>query len=268
MLNSLLFVKTGKFFSPGRKNCDLNNQVHVKGSAMSKKRVMSTASLDTLQALADSSIAQASNSLQTQLKRYKERRTVTTQMLLDRLADRSGTIIQSTKSSVVKSSDERIRKNDNLNFPVMIPESHRSLVLSQCLSDHSARQCRSEKVADYLGNIKEIRDVSKRAYSSGMIPELFADECQLLPRALGGAAGFEYESSYRFPSIKTANLSEHHWADICTYIGRGTFGYVLLARTSSFQKYHGSVVLKVDHKKQFVIWEVLVHTRARFFCCS
>lgn len=96
-------------------------------------------------------------------------------------------------------------------------------------------------------------------------PVLIINEKLSLHKALGGAKGYDYDRSHNFPAVKKAVLSKAQWAMIAAFVGRGTFGYVLLARQSSFQSAQspavGPVVLKVDHRHQFVVWEATLHAR-------
>ena len=135
------------------------------------------------------------------------------------------------------------------------------------------QRCRKEgNISNYQDNITEIQ----RIYESISSPEtrnpvLITSENTCLHKALGGAKGYAYERSRNFAAVKKAVLSKAHWAAVSAFVGRGTFGYVLLARQSSFQALHsdssgnspavGPVVLKVDHRHRFVVWEATLHAR-------
>lgn len=121
--------------------------------------------------------------------------------------------------------------------------------------------------SNYISNLVEIRSILREAKTSGIIPELLVHESVNLPKYMGGEQGFFYEKSFVFAVVKRAVLSRDHWADIHSFVGSGTFGYVLLARKSSFQgndpQSPKQIVLKIDHKKQFVVWEVFIHAKVR-----
>ena len=124
--------------------------------------------------------------------------------------------------------------------------------------------CRSENITShYIDNITDVEH--NYIAMPDHKPVLLISEHITLPKALGGMEGFAYDRSYHFPTSKKAVLSIEHWANISMFIGSGTFGYVLLAKISSFN-FHtssGQVALKVDHKKKFIVWEVTIHSRVK-----
>ena len=97
-----------------------------------------------------------------------------------------------------------------------------------------------------------------------MVPVVFVNEKATLPADLGGVKEAPNES-FVFSATKKVALLGGHWANINSFVGKGTFGYVLLAQKSSFQNTGGvsgrQIVLKVDHQKRFVVWEVAIQAR-------
>ncbi len=113
-------------------------------------------------------------------------------------------------------------------------------------------------------------EFSKRhqIFNNGIRPEIHIDYSITLPLQIGRSKTPPHDCKKTFSYNKKVHLPSH-WFIISKFIGEGSFGYVLLASTSSLA--NEPIVLKIDHKKRYCIWEAVVHTRVifmqgRFLC--
>ena len=159
--------------------------------------------------------------------------------------------------SISPKSDIELKKGEGK------PISKSQLVIHRSKLDQSdiLQRCKSENTqTNFIKNLHEMKTFSKlyqRSHNE-FSPEIHVDYSINLPLQIGRSKHPPHECRKSF-SCNTKILLPGHWFIISKFIGEGSFGYVLLASSSSLAK--DPIALKIDHKKRYCIWEAVIHSR-------
>ncbi len=127
--------------------------------------------------------------------------------------------------------------------------------------------CRNEcMTSDYEDNLDKIpmayMNYTKRNSKTNIeVPLIIKKSNIMLPKEFGGEQGFQFEKYHSFKSNARIIINDDHFVVVNQYVGNGTFGYVLQSKTSTLS--NDTIVLKIDHKKCYCIWEAEIHSRVR-----